>query len=310
MSKFKPIVMSAFSYEKFTRTQSTPPGYVCGTCGISGIRLYRDYNIGMYAQELSCTLCTALMGKREYDPRRPHSFGWKVAAVPTEEGDTFWGYTSVPREGVIWWDCLPAFDKSQRIPKNVSFKRGTRIPRKLKKELKKMIAYYEYKKYDLDEMPRLRDIELAYGHHSTTEVTYCQERRPDGWSSWNYVKNITEEVTKMRRKDRELRALDGMSVLDMIDGAPRLRVEVPGSFDVVVRDSENNEYDTTCYVLGRFRIQLAGEEPINISKADMYSLIYQKELGIKLGGRKLWRRRASKYGYDRDLDLQMFKEGL
>jgi hypothetical protein len=310
MSKFKPIVMSAFSYEKFTHTRSTPSGYVCGTCGISGIRLYRDYNIGMYAQELGCTLCTAINSKREFDPRHPHSFGWKVAAVPTEEGDTFWGYTSVPREGVIWWDSLPTFHKSQRIPKNVSFKRGTRVPRKLKKELKKMIAYYEFKKNDLDEMPRLRDIELAYGHHSTTEVTYCQERHPDGWSSWNYVKNITKEVTEMRRKDRELRALGGFSILDMIDGDARLRIEAPGSFDVVVRDGENDEYDTTCKVLGRFRIQLAGEEPVNITKVQMYSLVYQKELGITLNGRKLWRRRASKHGYDRDLDLQMFKAGL
>lgn len=25
----------------------------------------------------------------------------------TEEGDTFWGYTSVPSDGVIWWKALP-----------------------------------------------------------------------------------------------------------------------------------------------------------------------------------------------------------
>ena len=35
------------------------------------------------------------------------SIGWLVPAVPTEEGNTFWGYTSVPYQGVYWWDNLP-----------------------------------------------------------------------------------------------------------------------------------------------------------------------------------------------------------
>lgn len=33
--------------------------------------------------------------------------GWRVPAVPTEEGDTYWGYTSVPEPGVQWWRLLP-----------------------------------------------------------------------------------------------------------------------------------------------------------------------------------------------------------
>jgi hypothetical protein len=33
--------------------------------------------------------------------------GWMVPAVPTPDGDTFWGYTSVPLEGVLWWKALP-----------------------------------------------------------------------------------------------------------------------------------------------------------------------------------------------------------
>ena len=33
--------------------------------------------------------------------------GWRVPAVPTEEGDTFWGYTSVPQAGCDWWRSLP-----------------------------------------------------------------------------------------------------------------------------------------------------------------------------------------------------------
>ena len=33
--------------------------------------------------------------------------GWLVPAVPSEEGDTFWGYMSVPQAGCDWWDRLP-----------------------------------------------------------------------------------------------------------------------------------------------------------------------------------------------------------
>jgi hypothetical protein len=38
---------------------------------------------------------------------RTDSIGWLVPAVPTAEGDTFWGYTSVPGPGVEWWQRLP-----------------------------------------------------------------------------------------------------------------------------------------------------------------------------------------------------------
>jgi hypothetical protein len=29
--------------------------------------------------------------------------------VPTPDLSTFWGYTSVPEEGVAWWRALPTF---------------------------------------------------------------------------------------------------------------------------------------------------------------------------------------------------------
>jgi hypothetical protein len=30
-----------------------------------------------------------------------------VGAVPTEDGSTFWGFSSVPTDGVGWWESLP-----------------------------------------------------------------------------------------------------------------------------------------------------------------------------------------------------------
>lgn len=38
---------------------------------------------------------------------RTDTIGWRVPAVPTEDGSTFWGYTSVPQPGVEWWHRLP-----------------------------------------------------------------------------------------------------------------------------------------------------------------------------------------------------------
>lgn len=39
--------------------------------------------------------------------RRTDQIGWRVPAVPTEENDTYWGYSSVPQAGLSWWERLP-----------------------------------------------------------------------------------------------------------------------------------------------------------------------------------------------------------
>jgi len=44
---------------------------------------------------------------------RSDQIGWRVLAVPTEEGDTFWGYTSIPKAGCAWWYNLPALPNNQ-----------------------------------------------------------------------------------------------------------------------------------------------------------------------------------------------------
>jgi len=41
--------------------------------------------------------------------QRTVQIGWRVPAIPTEDGDTFWGYTSVPQAGCDWWAKLPFF---------------------------------------------------------------------------------------------------------------------------------------------------------------------------------------------------------
>jgi hypothetical protein len=47
-------------------------------------------------------------GKIPFEKRwRTDSIGWYVPAVPDEEGVGYWGYGSVPPEGVAWWRGLP-----------------------------------------------------------------------------------------------------------------------------------------------------------------------------------------------------------
>lgn len=105
-----------------------PPKYRCTTCGVHGCKLWREYQVLADHTELVCCDCA---GKSQgYDVSRidergrtpfsigkypdgteavqwHSSIGWRVPAIPTEEGDTFWGFTSSPGPAVAWWERLP-----------------------------------------------------------------------------------------------------------------------------------------------------------------------------------------------------------
>ena len=103
----------------------TPPaGYRCAECGAHGVKLWREYQTFVEHQVLRCVDCACRDQKKdattvgedgrrllvEYDWGREQTsdqIGWLVPAVPTAEGDTFWGYTSVPEDGCRWWYGLP-----------------------------------------------------------------------------------------------------------------------------------------------------------------------------------------------------------
>lgn len=121
-------------------SDSVPAGYRCGKCGVHGVKLWREYQTFLDNQTLRCAGCAcaeqsrygksysvcALEGGRvcvttAYDPAvQPalhalyggsdeggDQIGWRIPAVPTADGDTFWGYTSVTAPGVAWWRRLP-----------------------------------------------------------------------------------------------------------------------------------------------------------------------------------------------------------
>ncbi len=105
-----------FKYE----SNEVPASYVCGTCGASNCKLWRRYQTFLDNQDLFCVECAGKNQKRDTSDidavgemfsdlgGRSDQIGWLIPAVPTEENDTFWGYTSVPEKGCEWWRRLPS----------------------------------------------------------------------------------------------------------------------------------------------------------------------------------------------------------
>lgn len=106
-------VLSPFSYAK----GEIPPGYKCDTCPATGVKLWREYQTMADVTELVCAACACKSqgkennvdaeGFRHGEYGRTDQIGWRIPAVPLEDDDTYWGYTSVPDEGVKWWKKLP-----------------------------------------------------------------------------------------------------------------------------------------------------------------------------------------------------------
>lgn len=128
MTNKQSISIAPFKYS----SDSVPEGYKCSTCGASGAKLWREYQTFLDHQALSCATCALeraqksasgckYVGPVDADgylrvvyPEHNHEhktdqIGWLVPAVPTEDGETFWGYTSVPPDGVSWWRKLPTY---------------------------------------------------------------------------------------------------------------------------------------------------------------------------------------------------------
>jgi hypothetical protein len=95
---------------------NSPEHYRCGECGVTGVRLWREYNTFLNYQHLYCRVCAVKDQKKtptdleRYDRDRCDQIGWLVPAVPTRDGETFWGYSSVPQGLCNWWFSLPTME--------------------------------------------------------------------------------------------------------------------------------------------------------------------------------------------------------
>lgn len=117
-----------------------PKKYKCKDCGVTGCKLWRDYQ---REEPLRCCDCAVKDQHKEWlelngfviredgrhnghwlekgvtkfaDGTVPtgteeycfnDAIGWMVPAVPSEDGVGYWGYTSVSDAGVDWWKKLP-----------------------------------------------------------------------------------------------------------------------------------------------------------------------------------------------------------
>lgn len=90
---------------------SVPEGYVCEKCGDSGVRLWRRYQTFLEGQDLLCFDCTVAEQGKDSMTENMSAIGWRVAAIPTKDGVSFWGYLSVPADGCEWWYRLSLNNK-------------------------------------------------------------------------------------------------------------------------------------------------------------------------------------------------------
>lgn len=100
---------------------SVPENYSCSVCGQTNRKLWRQSYVFLNGVELLCAKCAGKDQNKDVDdmdeegrvgaswnPRgTSDQIGSLMPAVPTEEVDTYWGYTSVPELGCIWWKSLP-----------------------------------------------------------------------------------------------------------------------------------------------------------------------------------------------------------
>lgn len=89
----------------------TPSNYVCKDCGASHCKLWRvagSSNIRLYC--VSCAESVSgdrlKLGRNSTDQLYNGGLNL-VPAVPTEDGEEWYGYTSVPQDRCDWWAALP-----------------------------------------------------------------------------------------------------------------------------------------------------------------------------------------------------------
>lgn len=97
-----------------------PKWYRCSLCKATNCKLWRQYQTLADHIKLLCLPCAEKDQKQKSTIEEGGSdqVGWLVAAVPTQDGDTYWGYTSIPSDGCDWWDNLP-FRPDEKPPLEV-----------------------------------------------------------------------------------------------------------------------------------------------------------------------------------------------
>lgn len=92
--------------------------YTCGKCGLHGVKLWRGFHGWKFEDkyDLLCAKCVAPQGVHVNEKGKAmcgelqiysDQVGGGLPAVPVDS--TYYGYTSIPDEGVTWWVGLPTY---------------------------------------------------------------------------------------------------------------------------------------------------------------------------------------------------------
>lgn len=121
--------MKEFGPVDYTKDE-VPENYKCSKCNAHGVKLWRECNVFFDHNDMSCCRCASaeegVNVESDSDGKHVDRFGLftdqigsLVPAVPTEDGDSCWGYTSVPRSGVLWWKSIPTYARSESKKMNI-----------------------------------------------------------------------------------------------------------------------------------------------------------------------------------------------
>jgi len=123
MTTTKSSLVGAVDYT----SRYAPKRYCCADCNANQCKLWRDTHVLATAVRLRCVWCAARKqdrpgvllsinddGQHFHPEYRSYTdqIGAMVPAVPDEEGESFWGYTSIPEAAGTWWRRLPTFPKN------------------------------------------------------------------------------------------------------------------------------------------------------------------------------------------------------
>jgi hypothetical protein len=108
--------MGNFGKVDYTK-EEVPAEYKCSECEATGCKLWRDYGVSEN-QNLLCAKCAAKeqekdisginsCGQFKEGGKSTNRIGWRIPAIPREQGDMFWSENYVPMTGYAWWVCLP-----------------------------------------------------------------------------------------------------------------------------------------------------------------------------------------------------------
>ena len=78
-----------------------PVGPICGKCGATKVRIYRDYGMFRRPERDRCNKCV------DHDHR-----GWMVPCILSKDAGDAWGYSSVPLDALEAFCALPEHDSS------------------------------------------------------------------------------------------------------------------------------------------------------------------------------------------------------